>query len=84
MNKHTLKEIKEYAKTLSKTPPEGSNLKVGDVVTWVNAYGVKWTNKIIGFKYSGWYHEEYESFVHIDSDCYWCSHSHKNLKKVKS
>lgn len=68
---------------LSSTPPEGCDLRVGDTVTWVNDYGVKWTNKVIGFNTESWYNRQYSKFVHLDTDSYWFPHSHLELTKVE-
>ena len=76
--------MKEYVKkNLTKEPPKDSNLKVGDTVNWANDYGIKWTHKIIGFNYNGWFQAEYKKFVHLDSDAFWFPHDHKTLTKIK-
>lgn len=72
----------EFIEELISTPPNGCNLKVGDLVEWVNDYGVKWEHKVLGFKYEGWYHEKYNCFVHLDKDAFWFPLNHKNLKKL--
>ena len=72
--------MQDYIKNkLTSTPPDGCSFKVGDVVDWVNDSGVKWTSKIIGFKTTGWYHEKYSKFVHLDTSGYWMPHDSNKL-----
>ena len=65
-----------FIKTLSQVPPEGCNLKVGDLVHWVNDYGVEWDHKILGFQYGDEYGDKYHKHVILDSDSYWFPHGH--------
>ena len=45
-----LTEKEYFDKYLTSTPPEGSNLQVGDKVTYTNEYGVKFKDSyILGF-----------------------------------
>lgn len=62
--------------------PEGCTLKVGDVVKWINDYGVEFTHKILGFNYDGWYQKEYKKYVHLDSESWWFPHDHNTLTKI--
>jgi hypothetical protein len=71
-------------KELTQTPPKGCDLKVGDLVQWVNDYGVVWQHRILGFCYKGWFTEKYNRFVHLDTDSYWFPHDHTTLTKLSS
>ncbi|MNV91952.1 hypothetical protein D3C71_1864980 [compost metagenome] len=80
---HANSNTAEYAKTLEQTAPEGCDLKVGDVVTFVNDYGVVFPGKeVIGF-----YTQpdsnllKYGNFIHIDTDAYWFPHKPSELIK---
>ena len=75
---------RDFVKTLSKTPPKGCDLKVGDYVEWENDNGAKWKHKIIGFNYDGWYQKEYKCYAHLDKDSFWFPHNHLKLKKVEA
>lgn len=72
----------EYIKTLSKEAPEGCDLKVGDLVEWVNDYGVIWQHKILGFDYEDSFNKTYNKFVIVDKDSYWFPLDHTKLKKI--
>lgn len=79
-----METMKEYTKeNLSNKAPHDIILKVGDVVEWKNDYGIKFQNKVIGFKSSGWFHTKYKKYVHIDTDSWWFPHSDKELKLVE-
>ena len=72
----------EFIKTLSKVAPEGSELKVGDLVEWINDYGTKFQHIILGFDYEGSYNKKYNKFVIVDKDSYWFPLDHKKIKKI--
>jgi len=75
--------IKEWTRqNLSKTPPKGSLLKVGDWVEWENDYGVKWKHQVIGFNTDMWYNEKYKAFVHLNNEAYWFPHKEETLTKI--
>jgi|TARA_Y100000310_G_C20585110_1_gene764992 hypothetical protein len=68
--------------SLDKKPNFKTNLKIGDTVEWVNDYGVKWLNKIIGFNTERSYNKKYKKYVHLDTDAYWFPHDHLKLIKL--
>jgi len=59
-----------------------TGLEVGDLVSWVNAAGVEWENKVIGFNLTDEYNAKYEKYVHLDTDSFWFPYSHKELTKI--
>lgn len=72
-------EALAYAKDeLSNVAPIGSGLKVGDVVRWVNDYGVKWAHRIIGFGGND------GNDVHLSTDSHWFPHDVKELTKCSA
>ena len=72
----------DYAKTLEQTPPEGCDLQVGDIVTFVNDYGIPFPGKeIIGFDTTDHNLKKYGNFIHIDTDAYWFPHKRSELIK---
>ena len=77
-----MRDINQFAKTLSKVPPDGCPFKVGDKVKWVNDYGVAWEHEIIGFDTESWYNKEYKCYVHLNSDAYWFPHDHTKLELI--
>ena len=71
-----------YIKTLSKISPEGCDLKVGDLVEWVNDNGVVWKQKILGFDYDD-FNKKYKKYVILDKESYWFPLDHTKLKLIK-
>lgn len=69
---------------LHDTAPEGFNteLKVGDLVQWTNAYGVVWRHKILGFGLNDLCQYTPDRFVYLDSDAFWSPHSLASLTKI--
>jgi hypothetical protein len=82
-HQHACGNTAEYAKTLEQTPPEGCDLKVGDIVTFINEYGVVWPGKeVIGFDTNPEHNLfKYGNFIHLDSDAYWFPHKRSELIK---
>lgn len=71
----------EFAKTLEQVAPEGCDLKVGDIVTFVNEYGVIFPGKeVIGFD-TNHFLNQYGKFIMLDSDAYWFPHTRAELIK---
>jgi len=71
-------EITKYAQALLKTPPEKTDFKIGDKVTFINDYGVHFNNlTVIGYSDDILY--RYGKFIHLDSDSYWYPHSPDQL-----
>ena len=60
----------------------GGLFSVGDVVEWINDYGVKFTNKVIGFNYDDEFNKKYNRFVYLDTDCFWFPHDELKLKPL--
>lgn len=82
---NSAQKMKEYIeRELTNEAPKDSGLKVGDEVTWTNDYGVKFTNKIIGFNYTNEHNKEYNKFVHLDTDSYWFPHRVEDFKEDTS
>ena len=73
----------EFIQGLSKKAPKGCDLKVNQLVEWVNDYGVKFQHRILGFDYEGEYANKYNKHVILDKESYWFPHSHLELKLVK-
>lgn len=72
----------DYAAKLEQTPPEGCDLQVGDVVTFINDYGVVFPGKVvIGFDTTDHNLMKYGNFIHIDTDAYWFPHKRAELIK---
>jgi plastocyanin len=76
------KKNKFIKENLTAIQPDNCDLRVGDLVEWVNDYGVVWTHKILGFCYDGWYNKKYQKYVHLDTESYWFAHDHLKLKKI--
>jgi hypothetical protein len=77
-----MRDIKNFIKDeLTNKAPDGCDLRIGDLVEWVNGNGVVWQNKIIGFNYSNEYNKRFQTFVHLDTDSFWFPHDHRKLKK---
>ncbi len=63
-----MKTEKELQATLLKECPFGTGLKVGDIVTFTNEYGVSFPNqKILGFDSEKWNNR----YVFLEKDAYW-------------
>lgn len=61
----------EFVASLSKTPPVETEFKVGQPVAYVNDYGVIFDDMtIMGFADDDSF---YGKFIHLNTDCYWCS-----------
>lgn len=79
---HAGSNTAEYANTLEQTAPEGCDLKVGDIVTFVNDYGLIFPGKeVIGFDTTDHNLMKYGNFIHIDTDAYWFPHKRGELIK---
>ena len=63
----------EFIKTLSGQAPEGCNFKVGNLVEWINDYGVVWRHEVLGFK---------DGMMFLDTDSWWFPMDYKKIKKV--
>ncbi len=65
------------AEWITSTPPEGCNLKVGDVVTYTNDYGVvfRW-RRVIGFAKD----PRFGRTVHFSGGAYWAPVRPESLK----
>lgn len=81
--RHKLEHQKEFAQWTKKNNikllPEGmGGFKVGDKVTFINDYGVKFHgHTILGFVTP----DEYGRCVHLDTDCWWFEKRIDQLKK---
>ena len=61
----------EFVEGLRKTPPVETDFKVGQVVAYVNDYGVIFEDHtIMGFADDDSF---YGKFIHLNTDCYWCA-----------
>ena len=69
---------------LTNVAPKGCDLKVGNLVGWVNDFGVAWQHRILGFNYTRHHNKEYNRFVHLDNGSYWFAQDHKKLKLINS
>ena len=79
-----MRDKKNFIKNeLTNKPPQGSNLKVGDLVRWENCNSVIWEHRILGFNYTNEYNKKYNCFVHLNTDSYWMPHNHKELTKKR-
>ena len=79
---YTFGNTVDYAAKLEQVAPEGCDLKVGDIVTFVNDYGVIFPGKeVIGFDTSEHNLKQYGNFIHIDTDAYWFPHKRSELIK---
>ena len=76
-----------FAATLLQTPPVGCDLKIGDIVTFINDYGIPFPGKeVIGYRdlstetdrFAAW---RPENVIHIDTDAYWFPHNAGELIK---
>lgn len=82
-NNH-MRKMKSFAQEkLTTTPPEGSNLKVGDTVYWTNDFGVEFENKIIGFNYTDEFCINRQWYAFLDTSSYWFPRDHKTLSLEK-
>jgi hypothetical protein len=62
------------------TPPAPTDIKVGDIVTFTNDYGVQFPGvKVTGFAPI----VENGRFIYLDYDCYWFAAHPKELKVTK-
>lgn len=79
---HANTNTADYALTLEQTPPEGCDLQVGDVVTFVNDYGVIFPGQeVIGFDTTDHNLMQYGNFIHIDTGAFWFPHKRSELIK---
>lgn len=75
------KEMREFAKTLAQTHPD-TDLKVGDIVTFTNEYGVTFHDKVItGFWHSGIGEQLHDRIVYLAKDSWWFPVSVASLKR---
>lgn len=74
------KKKQDFINSLDKTPIESLGLKVGDVVTFTNDYGVVFPGKVItGFDPV---EKDYtKRFIYFDSDAYWFPHKLSEISK---
>lgn len=77
---HRRKE--QFVDSLSDTPPEGCDLKVGDWVRWENDNGVEWEHQVLGFEYGSEYGDRYGAHIILDKDSYWFPLHHGELTKI--
>lgn len=72
----------DYAAKLEQTAPAGCDLKVGDIVTFINDYGIPFPGReVIGFDTTDHNLMKYGNFIHIDTDAYWFPHKPAELIK---
>ena len=55
--------------------------EIGERVRWINDYGVKFKNTIIGII---WNHDKAEYEYRLNTSGYWCHHEERRLKKDKT
>lgn len=78
----TIRTLKQVQKSLSNIPPEGCAFNVGDMVTFVNDYGVSFEGlRIIGFDAPCY---ENGGYIYLDYDCYWFPQKAESLKLEKA
>jgi hypothetical protein len=76
---HGAPKPKNVPSDMVDVPPVPCDLKVGDVVTYTNDYGAKFTGrKVRGFcrEVTSW-----GAFVYIETDCWWSPIKPESLKK---
>ena len=77
IDNQAIKQIDWASKYLTDKPPENCSLKVGDVVTFTNEFGVSFEHKlIIGFD-----HKEPRRPVHTANEAYWFGSHPDDLAK---
>lgn len=83
MKQSSYGNIEEFAAKQEQTPPEGCDLVVGDIVTFINDYGVVFPGQeVIGFDTNPEHNLfKYGNFIHIDTDAYWFPHKRSELIK---
>jgi len=77
-----LEKKRAFINSLEATAPVDCELKVGDIVTYTNEYGVSFDNReIVGFSSK----EDMlrDRFIHLDQDAYWFPLSIAELKLAK-
>ena len=70
---------------LTKSHP-AFEFKQGDLVSWVNDYGVEWEHEVLGFGVTdGCNSNNYkpQPCIHLDTDCYWFPYTVSRAKKNK-
>ena len=73
--------IEAFAAKLDQVAPEGCDLKVGDIVTFINDYGVPFSGReIIGFDTDNDL-SKYDRFIYMDCEAYWFPHKIGELIK---
>ena len=84
---HNNSNTELFAATLLQTTPEGCELKIGDIVTFINDYGIPFPGKeVIGYRdlsteidrAAAW---RPDNIIHIDTDAYWFPHNAGELIK---
>jgi len=74
-----LEKKKLFIASLEMTPPVECDLKVGDVVTFTNEYGVSFEDRVIvGF--SSKEDMSNDRFIHLDKDAYWFANKLSEVK----
>jgi len=78
------RDVLKYAEGLLKNDPIYNRFKVGDIVRWVNDYGVAWESKIIGFSNP----DEWGNYIHLVTGngvgcAYWSPHRVERFIEVK-
>lgn len=84
MKKSKQKAIEFAQKELSDQIPEGleCDLKVGDIVTFINEYGVSFEGlRVIGFRCEDWFERKYKKFIFLNTSSYWFPHERNELIK---
>lgn len=74
----------DFVAGLKKTPPTETEFKVGQIVAYVNDYGVIFPgHEIIGYAAADdYFFTEYSKFIYLDTDCYWCSVAPGSLRAM--
>jgi hypothetical protein len=74
-------DIEAFAAKLDQEAPVGCDLKVGDIVTFINDYGVIFPGReIIGFDTTNDL-SKYDRFIYMDCEAYWFPHKVSELIK---
>jgi len=74
-NTSQVSKYHEFVASLEKTPPAKIDFELGQIVAYVNDYGVIFPgHEIIGFAApDDYFFTEYNKFIYLNTDCYWCS-----------
>lgn len=70
----------EFVAGLRKTSPVETEFELGQIVAYVNDYGVIFPgHEIMGFAEDNSF---YGKFIHLNTDCYWCQVAPYSLRVI--